>query len=304
MAADDGLAEDQQAKEKRAGLFAALGAYLIWGMMPVYLKLFESLSAAAVLGHRIFWSAILLVFVVLVMRKGDAVVAALKQPKLVGWLLFSAAMIGANWYIYTWAVLNERVLDTSLGYFIQPLINTALGVVILKERLGPWQILAVALAATGIAILTVSRGNLPLVSLGLAGAFALYSFARNRAAVDAVTGLMIETVLLAPLALWWVVTQEGGLFSQPLTLTLLLMLSGLVTSLPLGLFGHAARRLTLSALGFLQYIAPTCVFLLGVFLYDEPLDGPRLTAFLFIWAGLAAFSIGGFRGRRRLAKGS
>ncbi len=286
----------------RSGLYAALGAYLIWGMMPVYLKLFEGLSAAAVLAHRVFWSAVLLLIVVLVMRKGAAVAAALKTPAVIGWLLFSAVMIGVNWYIYTWAVLNERVLDTSLGYFIQPLINTALGVVLLKERLGRWQIAAIALASIGIGIMTIARGNLPLLSLGLAAAFAFYSFARNRAAVDAITGLLVETVLLAPIALWWLMAHEGGVFSQPLVMTLLLMLSGVVTSVPLALFGHAARRMSLTALGFLQYLAPTCVFLLGVFLYDEPMDGPRLTAFLFIWAGLAAFSIGGFRGRSRIAK--
>ncbi|MGB3723134.1 MAG: EamA family transporter RarD [Pacificimonas sp.] len=291
------------AAEKRAGLFAALGAYLLWGMMPVYLKLFDGMSAAAVLAHRVLWSAVLLMLVVIAIRKGAALTAALSNPRLMGWLIFSALMIGANWYIYTWAVLNARVLDASLGYFIQPIINTALGVVLLKERLTAWQWLAVGLALTGIAIMTAAMGSLPLVSLGLAGAFALYALARNRAAVDAITGLLIETAILAPVALWWLMARAGGVFAQPLDLMLLLMLSSVVTSVPLALYGHAARRLTLSALGFLQYIAPTCVFLLGVFAYGEAMDVGRLTAFAFIWAGLAAFSIGGFRGRRGRAKG-
>ncbi|MGB7404369.1 MAG: EamA family transporter RarD [Pacificimonas sp.] len=286
----------------RGGLYAGICAYLMWGAMPLYLKLFEDISAAGVLAHRIVWSVVLLVVVVLALGRVKAVTAALADRRLLMWLLFSATMIGLNWYLYTWAVLNDRVLDTSLGYFIQPLLNTLLGVVFIGERLGRWQVVATALAAIGIAIMAVALGGLPLLSLGLALAFAFYSLARNRAAVDPVTGLLIETALLAPIALWWLYSREGGLFAEPTDILALLMLAGLVTSLPLGLFGYAARRLTLSAIGFLQYIAPTTVFLLAVFFYDEPLGTLRLTAFAFIWAGLAAYSYGGFRARRTLAK--
>lgn len=287
------------ARERRAGLYAGLGAYALWGLMPVYIKLAEGVPAAAVLAHRILWSAVIMILVVTALRRWPPVLAALRTPSLVLWLSFSAAMIGANWFLYTWAVLDGRVLDTSLGYFMQPLFNTALGVIVLRERLNGWQWLAIGLALCGIAVMTVLRGGLPLTSLGIATAFALYSLARNRAAVDAVTGLIVETVILTPIALFWLLQTPEGVFGYPLGLMLVLIGSGIVTSLPLGLFGHAARRLNLSALGFLQYIAPSIVFLLGVFAYGEPMDEARLAAFALIWAGLAAFSIGGFRGRKR-----
>ncbi|MEO0500652.1 MAG: EamA family transporter RarD [Pseudomonadota bacterium] len=290
------------APEARTGLYAGLGAYLMWGAMPLYLKLFDDISAAAVLAHRIFWSAVLLGIVIVAARRLPALRAAVIQPRLLLWLGFSATMIGLNWYIYTWAILNDRVLDTSLGYFIQPLLNTILGTLFLGDRLGTWGAVATVLAAFGIAVATIAAGGLPLIALGLAGAFALYSLARNRAAVDAVTGLFIETLALAPVALWYLYAFEGGIFGEDAATTALLMLAGVVTSVPLALFGYAARRLTLTAIGFLQYIAPSTVFLLAVFLYDEPLDLLRLGAFLFIWSGLLVFSVGGLRQRRTSAK--
>lgn len=289
-------------ERSRGGLFAATGAYLIWGLMPVFLKLFEGISAADVLAHRVGWSAVLLALVALMTDRWRRLQEAAANPKLLGWLLFSAAMIGGNWYIYTWAVLNERVLDTSLGYFIQPMLNTALGVLLLGERLGRWHAAAVGFALLGIVIMAWTLGGLPLISLGLAGFFALYSFARNRAEVDALTGLLIETALLAPLAFWWLMSTPPGLFGEPAPLTVLLIFSSVVTSIPLGLFGYAARRLSLTTLGFLQYLAPSIVFLLAVFLYGEPLGTLKLVAFACVWAGLLLFSLGGFRARREAAK--
>ncbi|MEE4348945.1 MAG: EamA family transporter RarD [Pacificimonas sp.] len=287
--------------DRRSGIAAALAAYVLWGLMPVYIKLAEGVPALDVLAHRVFWAAATLLLVIAALRAWPPVRAALRNPRLLGWLLFSAAMIGANWYLYTWSVLAGRVLDTSLGYFIQPLFNTALGVILLKERLTRWQWIAIALAIIGIGVMTAALGGLPLVSIGLAAAFGLYSFARNRAAVDALTGLFIETLLLAPLALWWLLQTPEGLFGHGWPLALVLVASGAVTCVPLGLFGHAARRISLSALGFLQYIAPSIVFLLGVFVYGEAMDGWRLTAFIFIWLGLAAFSYGGLRERKAAA---
>ena len=288
--------------DRRSGLCAGLGAYLIWGSMPVFIKLLQGVSAEDVLAHRILWSAVVVALACAATGRGGKVLAACREPRVIFWLIFSAACIGANWYLYTWAVLNDAVLDTSLGYFIQPLLNTLLGVALLGEKLNRWHVAALSLAAAGIAVMTVNRGGLPLVALGLPVAFALYSLARNRAPVDALTGLLIETVLLTPVALWWLTTTPPGLFGPPAALLLILMASGVVTSVPLALFGHAARRLTLTALGFLQYLAPSIVFLLGVFVYGEPMDPARLSGFLFIWAGLAAFSIGGFRERRKRAK--
>lgn len=288
-------------QERRAGLYAGLGAYVLWGLMPVYIKLAEGVPAADVLAHRVLWSAVTVALFVALTGRMKPALAAMRDAKLMLWLTFSAAMIGANWYLYTWAVLNDHVLDTSLGYFIQPLFNTALGVIFLRERLNRWQMAAILLAIGGIAVMTIALGGLPLVSLGIAAAFALYSLARNRAAVDAFSGLLIETLVLAPLALWWLLeAAPSGVFGHPPGLMAVLMFAGIVTSVPLALFGHAARRLNLSTLGFLQYIAPSLVFLLGVFVYGEPMDVQRLIAFALIWAGLAAFSIGGLSGRRKL----
>ena len=286
----------------RAGLLAALGAYLIWGMFPLYLKLLEGVSATNVLAHRVLWSAVLLAIVLFALNWMPRVTAALRNPVLRRWLLLSAVMIGVNWWIYTWAVLNERVLEASLGYFIQPMFNTILGVAFLGDRLNGAKRIAVALALVGIALAAAGTGGLPLVSLGLAGAFAIYSLARNRAEVDAITGLFIETAMIAPIGLLWLLIMPPGVFGEPTTITTLLVVSGLITTLPLALFGVAARRLTLTTIGFMQYIAPSMVFLLAVFVFAEPLEPLRLAAFAAIWAGLVVFSIGGLKERNDAAK--
>lgn len=283
----------------RSGLYAGLGAYVIWGLMPVFIKLLQGVAPEDVLAHRVLWSAVVMAAACIVTRRGAAILNVLRTPKLLGWLLLSAAAIGVNWYLYTWAVLSARVLDTSVGYFIQPLFNTLFGVVLLRERLNRWQVLALALAGIAIAILVIRQGGLPVVALGLPLAFSLYSLARNRAETDAVTGLFVETVLLAPIAIWWLATTPPGILGEPTGIMLILMSAGIVTSVPLALFGHAARRLSLTLLGFMQYIAPTIVFLLGVFVYAEPMEPVRFAAFLFIWAGLAAFTFGEVRQRRR-----
>lgn len=282
--------------ETRAGLFAGLGAYLIWGLLPLYLKLLGPVPAPDVLGHRILWSLLVLTVVVTVVRGWPRLRAAFADRRLLLLLLASAVCIAINWFVYTWAVLNGHVLDTSLGYFINPLVSVAFGVVLLGERLSRLQWLAIACAVAGVLVLTAARGSLPLVSLALAFSFGTYGLIRKQAAVDAVTGLFVETLLLTPAAALWLASRPAGSFGWPPSLIGLLALGGLLTAVPLLLFGLAARRLKLSTLGLMQYLAPSMVFLQAVFLFGEPLDRWQLTAFLGIWAGLLLYTLSLSRG--------
>ena len=276
--------------ETRTGLIAGLGAYCLWGLLPLYLKLLTGIPASDVLANRILWSLLLIGGIMVFTGGGGRLRAVIMQPRLMLLLVTSAVLIAANWLIYTWAVLNGHVLDTSLGYFINPLISIIFGVVLLGERLARAQWLAVGLATTGVAIIAIANGALPLVSLGVALSFALYGLVRKFAAVDAVTGLLVETIILTPVALGWLLTRPEGLFGRPAATEALLIAGGALTAVPLLLFGIATRWLKLSTIGLMQYIAPTMVFLLAVFLFGEVLTTSRLFAFGCIWAGLALYT--------------
>ena len=276
--------------ETRTGLIAGLGAYCLWGLLPLYLKLLTGIPASDVLANRILWSLLLIGGIMVATGGGARLRAVIVQPRLMLPLVTSAVLIAANWLIYTWAVLNGHVLDTSLGYFINPLISIIFGVVLLGERLARAQWLAVGLATTGGAVIAIANGALPLVSLGVALSFALYGLVRKFAAVDAVTGLLVETIILTPVALGWLLTRPDGLFSRPAATEALLIAGGALTAVPLLLFGIATRWLKLSTIGLMQYIAPTMVFLLAVFLFGEVLTTSRLFAFGCIWAGLALYT--------------
>ena len=276
--------------ETRTGLIAGLGAYCLWGLLPLYLKLLTGIPASDVLANRILWSLLLIGGIMVATGGGARLRAVIVQPRLMLLLITSAVLIAANWLIYTWAVLNGHVLDTSLGYFINPLISIIFGVVLLGERLARTQWLAVGLATTGVAVIAIANGALPLVSLGVALSFALYGLVRKFAAVDAVTGLLVETIILTPVALGWLLTRPEGLFGRPAATEALLIAGGALTAVPLLLFGIATRWLKLSTIGLMQYIAPTMVFLLAVFLFGEVLTTSRLFAFGCIWAGLALYT--------------
>ncbi|WP_026090633.1 EamA family transporter RarD [Sandarakinorhabdus sp. AAP62] len=276
--------------EARLGFFAGMGAYLIWGVLPFYLRLLQGVPAADVLAHRILWTVLVVVLLISGLKGWGHVRAALRQPRLLLMLLASAVCITINWGVYTWAILAGHAIDTSLGYFINPLVSVLFGVLLLGERLGRLQWVAVGLAALGVAVLTIERGSLPLVSLALALSFGVYGLIRKQAAVDTATGLFVETLLLAPLATLWIVQTPNGFAGWPLMTTATLALGGLATAVPLLLFGFAARRLPLSTLGLMQYVAPTMVLLEAVLLFGEVLDPARLAAFCCIWAGLAVYT--------------
>lgn len=283
------------------GLLLGLGAYLVWGLLPAFLKLLAEAPPLQILAHRIVWSALLLAAVVTAARRWRKVAVALRTPRLLAILAVTAALIAGNWLIYIWAVNSGHVLETSLGYFINPLLNVALGVLVLRERLAPAQLAAVALAAAGVIYLGFAQGVVPWVSLGLAVAFGLYGLLRKMAPVDPLSGLFVETLLLTPAALGFLLmlaAQDHGSFGADLRLSLLLVASGAVTAAPLLMFAAAGKRLRYATIGLLQYVAPTLQFLLAVLAFGEALTAAHLVAFGLIWAGLAIFATDALRAER------
>jgi chloramphenicol-sensitive protein RarD len=288
----------------RSGLIQGLGAYAMWGLLPLYFWLIADVRADEVVAMRILWSFGLLALLVLALRRGQAVIDALRNPRAVRLLTVSAALISANWLIYVWAIHNGHVLETSLGYFLNPLLNVVLGVALLRERLGTAQKVAVGFAAAGVAVLAVGAGGGIWISLSLALSFGFYGFVRKVAPVASFEGLAIETMLLAPFAAGyaaWLASHGGLSFGQTSFSTVALALSGIATATPLLLFAGAARRLPLSVLGLLQYLAPTLQFLLAVLFFGEHMTLAHMICFGLIWTGLAIFAGAGIVASRRAA---
>lgn len=286
-----------------SGFWYAVGAYFLWGVLPLYWKALHTVPPAQILAHRMSWS--LIVVALLVARQGGWawLKPALENKKTLLTFTVTGSMLALNWYLYIWAVNNERVVEASLGYFINPLVNVMLGGLFLGETLRRGQGLAVAMAASGVAYLTFSYGEPPWIALVLAGSFGLYGLLRKTASLGSLQGLTLETFLLFPVAvgyLTWTEFQGTGAFGHSgWTLDLLMALAGLATAIPLLLFAEAARRLTLSTLGVLQYIAPSLQFAIGVFVYHEPLSQEKLLAFVLIWGALAVYSVEGWMNSRK-----
>ncbi|HJV75058.1 MAG TPA: EamA family transporter RarD [Noviherbaspirillum sp.] len=278
-----------------AGMLYAATAYALWGVFPLYFKALQEIAPFEILVHRMVWSLAFLAVVLAVRRHWGWLGSTLRQPKILAGFAASALLLSSNWFIYIWAVNHGRVVDASLGYFINPLFNVLLGSVLLHERLRAVQWTAVALAACGVAWLTWQGGGLPWIALLLAATFALYGLLRKTAALGTLEGLALETLLLFPLAAVYLVllTMEGrNSFATASTGTQwLLAASGPITAIPLLLFAAGARRIPLSLLGLLQYIGPTLQLLLGVWLYHEPFGGMRLAGFALIWSALAVYSL-------------
>jgi chloramphenicol-sensitive protein RarD len=294
---------DDGQRQWRAGLMFGVGAYLLWGVMPLYFKALAHVGPAEIVAHRILWSLVFLAALIALWRRWPAVRAALANRRALGLLALTAMLIAINWLVYIYAVVSGHVLEGSLGYYLNPLVNILLGVVILKERLSRLQIAATLIAAAGVVVLAAGAGSGLWISLVLAVSFASYGFLRKIAPVDALEGLSIETVILAPLALGWVLwLQQAGAGSflafGPAT-ALLLALGGAVTAVPLLLFTAAARRLPYSTLGFLQYLAPSLQFLLAVLAFGEPLTRAHAICFGAIWTALALFTFDGLRAAHR-----
>ena len=287
-----------------AGLLFGVGAYTLWGVLPLYLHLLRAVPALQVLAHRVLWSLALLAVLIAILGRVRGIVAAARGRTLL-LLGGSALMIAINWIVYIWAVQNGHVLEASLGYFINPLVNVALGFAFLGERLRRLQMAAISIAAIGVIVLAVSGGGALWLSLLLAMSFGLYGLLRKVAAIDALGGLTVETLLLAPFSIALLVHagQSGtGAFGQSGHLDLLLALAGVVTTAPLLLFAAAARRLPLATLGLLQYIAPSLQFAEAVLLFGEPVHTVHLVAFPLIWTGCALYAFDAVRAVRATAQ--
>lgn len=281
-----------EAREARRGFLAALASFSFWGVFPLILRLLSAVTPLEIMAHRIAWSCIV-VFVWLWAR-GDlrAVAKALGTPQVRRRLIASAVLVSMNWLAFVWAVDQGRVLEASLGYFINPLVNVVLGVVLLSETLSRRKWTAVAIATIGVVWLTVSSGTLPWIALVLAVTFASYGFIRKVVAVDASVGLAVETLMLTPIALGYLAylaLHGQSAFGTSASLSLLLALSGPFTAIPLALFSFGARRIPLSTLGLIQYVGPTLQFAIGVFAFGEPLRPARLLGFGLIWTALALY---------------
>ncbi len=294
-----------ETKSNSAALTAGIACYLIWGFVPLVFQLIGRLGVGSweILAHRIVWSAPTALIFVLLAHQWRQVLAVFRQPKVLAWLALSATLITVNWIIFIWAVNSGRVLETSLGYYINPLVNMACGALLFRERIDGIGKAAIALAVVGVSIQALALGHLPLVSLALAFSFGGYGVVRKQVAADAQTGLFIECLILGLPSLafiLWLESQGGGhSFASP-TATAWLLASGPITAIPLALFAWAARRLPLSAIGFMQFIAPTISFAIGVS-QGEAFTPLRALSFVFIWGGAAVFAYGAWRRSRRLA---
>jgi chloramphenicol-sensitive protein RarD len=271
----------------------AVGAYLLWGLFPIYFHALVGVPATEVLAHRVLWSTLFMALLITALRRWPEVLRQLRVPGTLLALAGSALLISTNWLVYIWAVQAGRVLEASLGYFVNPLVSVLLGVVFLREPLSGRQKLAVGIAAAGVATLVIRAGQFPWVGLTLALTFGLYGLVRKRLAVDAMAGLLAEVVLLLPLAAaWagWLAFQGVAHFGAGARFTLLLAASGAITAVPLLLFAVGVRRLRLSTVGILQYLNPTAQLALAVFLFGEPFTQGHLLAFGCIWVSLAIYT--------------
>ncbi|AJE02674.1 transporter [Geobacter pickeringii] len=288
-------AADTAAREARLGVTYALAAYLVWGFFPIYFKALAGVAPLEVLAHRIVWSVMTLALMLTAARRWEGVRAVFAQPKTLLTLCATTLLIAVNWLVFIYAVGAGKVLQSSLGYFINPLVSALLGVVFLRERLRAKQKLSFLLAAAGVAFLTVQHGELPWISLALALSFGLYGLLRKQAPVDSLSGLTVETLLLFPVALaylLWLAHQGTSAFvAGPTRLTVLLACAGVLTSTPLIWFAAATKRLRLATVGLMQYLVPTLHFLLAVFAYGEPFTRAHLVSFACIWAGLVLYTI-------------
>jgi len=295
-------------QQTRQGIFYALGAYFIWGIAPAYFKLVREVPPAEIMTHRVIWSVLFMLILITLSRSWKQVRRVAAQPKKVLLLALTAITIGGNWLLFIWAVNNQHMLEASLGYFINPLINVVFGMLFLRERFRRLQWLAVALAAAGGLGQLWQFGSLPVIALGLGLSFALYGLVRKKIQVDAQSGMLIETLWLFPLAAIYLFgvadSATSHLSANPLSLNLMLVAAGVLTTIPLMLFAAACTRLRLSTVGFFQYLGPTLMFLLAVLFYGERLTPDKLVTFGFIWLALALFIFDAvlFSARTRMRK--
>lgn len=283
-------------REEKLGYIFAVFAFLFWGAVsPIYFKEVGTVSALEVLMHRVIWSFIILIPLVYLTKQTEVLKLLLKNKAKLKYLLYSTFFVSINWLIFIWAVANERIMEASLGYYINPLINIALGFIFFGERMTKNQNIAIFIAFLAVLYQVIALGTLPLVSLSLAVSFALYGMIRKKVEVGSIVGLFVETLMLMPLAIVYIIylinTNSMAFLNESDYISFMLTLGGLATIIPLLLFNGAATRMKLSTLGFFQYIGPTCAFLLAVFVYNEEFNLDKLITFALIWLALFIFSL-------------
>lgn len=293
-------------RETKLGGLSALSAYILWGVFPLYFKLVGEVSVYAVIAHRVIWSALFVALFLFAVGRIREIIPIFQSKRSIYWLIFSTITITINWTVFVWAIDNQMVLSVSFGYFINPLVNVALGMVLLGERQNKLQTLAIAIAVIAVGIQAYGVGGLPWVSLTLAISFALYGYFRKTVEVGAAPGLLIETMMLLPFAVlflvWFGPTTPLPPAEAGIDLWLLLMLCGPVTAIPLILFSIGARRLRLTTIGIFQYIAPSIQFVLAITLLGEALNETRLLSFVLIWVSLVIFTFDSISTQSRNSK--
>lgn len=287
--------QSAKSEDSLSGFLFALTAYLMWGFLPLYMKALAHIPPVEVIAHRVVWSVpVALAVLAWLGRTGD-LRAALRTPRMLGMAAVTAGLISVNWGIYVWAIGSGHALDAALGYYINPLFSIFLGAVLLRERIGRWQGVAIALAAVAVAILTWEAGRLPLVALGLTVTWGFYAFLKKWLPIGPNQGFALEVLILLPAALGfmlWLEFTDGAHFLQGIAWDNALLLGcGIVTAGPLMIYANGAKRLRLSTIAIMQYIAPTLIFLTAVFVFYEPFSGVKLVAFSLIWIALVVYSL-------------
>lgn len=288
--------------ESHKGLFATLAAFFIWAGLSLYWKLLSEVSAHEILCHRIIWSFVFIFAYLLITGQLAATLKQFQNKKIIAQLTLSCIVLSFNWFLFIWAITHDRVIETSLGYYINPLLNILVGIVFLKEKKNSAIITAIVLATIGVLFQVIALGSVPLVALGLGISFCIYGVIRKLISIEAAPGLFIETSLSTPFALAYILYLwqhgEGSFLFTSAAIDGLLMFGGVLTSLPLLLFTYGARRITLTTLGIMQYIAPTFTFLFGIFIFKEEFSFVHLVTFVFIWTALAVYTINSLRQAR------
>jgi chloramphenicol-sensitive protein RarD len=292
----DGPAVDRS----RSGVFAALGAFFLWGVLPIFWKHLDFLPPVSIVAQRTLWALPLLLPVVWFSRQRDEFAASLKSPATYRWHALSGLLLSSNWLLYVWATLHEHVIEVALGYYLNPFLNMLFGTLWFGERHNRWQLTAIGLALVGFAFQIPALNGFPWITLVIALTFALYAVVRKLAPLGSLPGLTVETLLLAPVALGWMLLHASSVpeaFGGTPGNATLVILSGVATAVPLFLFGHAARNLRLTTLGVLQFLAPTLQFLIGWLVYHEPMSALRLASFGFVWLAIAVYAADAWRNK-------
>jgi len=295
--------QDEILREQRMAVLSAVSAYLLWGAFGLYFKALHDVSPLEVLAHRITWSMVLLAFIIIAMKKVNELLPILRSPKKLSLYALSALLISVNWGIYIYAVTSGQALEGSMGYFIMPLVAVMLGAIFFGERFSKTQAFAIILALGGVVYQVWNFGELPWIALTLAFSFGFYGMLRKKASADSINGLFIETLLLSPLAIGYLLysTIQGDLYfmNGSFNIQVLLLLAGPVTAIPMIMFAYGARKLRYSTVGILQYINPTCQFFIAIFIFMESFETANLITFVFIWLGLLLYSFNSLQQTRQ-----